>query len=111
MGGIQLIICRCVPDDSAEELRHMTDPTTLTIDREIDDIKDQVRREIETIRDLMTTVGYRDSSPGWNAPFQIQRLRRALRIHYLALKIRDSTPVPSGTRELAWSLERDDESF
>lgn len=89
----------------------MTDRNSLTINREIEDIKDQVKREIETIRELMTSVGYRDSSPGWNAPFQIQRLRRALRIHYLAMKIRESTPLPSGTHELAWSLERDDELF
>jgi hypothetical protein len=87
----------------------MTDRNSLTIDREIEDIKDQVRREINTIRELMESVGYRGSTPGWNAPFQVQRLRRALRIHYLALKIRDSTPLPSGTRELTWSLENDDE--
>jgi hypothetical protein len=87
----------------------MTERNSLTIDREIQDIKDQVRREINTIRELMESVGYRDSTPGWNAPFQIQRLRRALRIHYLAMKIRDSTPLPSGTRELTWSLENDDE--
>ncbi len=87
----------------------MTDRNSLTIDREIEDIKDQVRREISTIRELMASVGYRDSSPGWNAPIQVQRLRRALRIHYLAMKIRESTPIPSGTRELTWSLENDDE--
>jgi hypothetical protein len=87
----------------------MADKTTLTIDREIEDIKAQVKREIDTIHELMSSVGYRDSSPGWNAPFQIQRLRRALRIHYLAMRIRESTPLPSGTRELAWSLDRDGE--
>jgi len=89
----------------------MTDGTTLTISREIEDIKAQVKREIDTIRELMSSIGYRDSSPGWNTPFQIYRLRRALRIHYLAMRIRESTPLPSGTRELAWSLERDDESM
>jgi len=88
----------------------MTDKTTLTIDREIDDIKAQVKREIDTIHDLMDSVGYRDSSPGWNTPFQVFRLRRALRIHYLAMKIRDSTPLPTGTRELAWSLDSSDDS-
>jgi len=88
----------------------MTDKTTLTIDREIDDIRAQVKREIETIHSLMDSVGYRDSSPGWNAPFQVFRLRRALRIHYLAMRIRDSTPLPTGTRELAWSLDSNDDS-
>jgi hypothetical protein len=87
----------------------MTDKTTLTIDREIDDIRAQVKREIETIHSLMDSVGYRDSSPGWNTPFQVFRLRRALRIHYLAMRIRDSAPPPTGTRELAWSLDSNDD--
>ena len=77
------------------------------INRDLDDIKAQVKRELDTIRDLMDSVDYRTSRPGWNIPFQIHRLRRAMRIHYLALKIRDTTPVPTGTRKLHWSLEPD----
>lgn len=77
----------------------------LTIDREIDDVKKQVQREIDTIRDLMNTFEYRNSPVGWNAPFQVHRLRRALRIHYLALKIRESAPPQSGARELSWDLD------
>jgi len=80
----------------------MTDRPALTIQRELDDIKLQVKKELATIRDLMDTVGYRQPSPTWRAPFQMHRLRRALRIHYLALKIRDSKPVNVSTRELAW---------
>ena len=80
----------------------MTDRSALTIQRDLDDIKLQVKKELATIRDLMDTIGYRQSSPTWSAPFQMHRLRRALRIHYLALKIRDSKPVNVSTRELAW---------
>ena len=80
----------------------MTDRPALTIQRDLDDIKLQVKKELATIRDLMDTVGYRQTSPTWSASFQMHRLRRALRIHYLALKIRDSKPVNVSTRELAW---------
>ncbi len=78
----------------------------LTIDREIDEVKDQVKKEIATIRDLMDSFGYASSAPGWDAPFQVHRLRRALRIHYLALKIRDSAPVPNSIDELMWDLNQ-----
>ena len=78
-----------------------------TIDRGIEDVKKQVQREIDTIRDLMDTSGYRSSPQGWDKPYQLHRLRRALRIHYLALKIRDSAPPVPGMRELSWDLESD----
>jgi hypothetical protein len=80
----------------------MTDRPALTIQRDLDDIKLQVKKELATIREMMDTVGYRKPSETWSAPFQMHRLRRALRIHYLALKIRDSNPVNTSTRELAW---------
>lgn len=83
----------------------MTSGGALTIDRELDDVKAQVKRELDTIKQLMDTLDYRKSSPNWNAPFQIHRLRRALRIHYLAYRIRDSTPIPMGARELEWQLD------
>ena len=80
----------------------MTDSPALTIQRDLDDIKLQVKKELATIRDMMDSVGYRKPSSTWNAPFQMHRLRRALRIHYIAMKIRDSKPVNLSTRELAW---------
>ncbi len=84
---------------------------TLTIDREIDDIKAQVKREIDTIRDLMDSFGYRSSPAGWTTPFKLQRLRRALRIHYLAMNIRNATPTSPSLRELAWDLKLTDEAL
>ncbi len=75
----------------------------LVIDRAIDDIKEQVQKEIDTIRSLMDSFDYRNSPQGWDRPYQLHRLRRALRIHYLALKIRESAPSLS-TRELIWDL-------
>ena len=87
----------------------MTDRSSLTIQRDLDDIKLQVKKELDTIRDLMDTYGYRTPSPHWNAPFQIHRLRRALRIHYLAMKIRDSNPVSPTIRELIWESPTDKE--
>ena len=80
----------------------MTERPSLNIQRDLDDIKLQVKKELATIRDLMDTVGYRNPSSTWSAPFQIHRLRRALRILYLALKIRDAKPVNLSTRELVW---------
>ena len=85
----------------------MTDRPGLTIQRDLDDIKTQVKKELDTIRDLMDSFGYRNPTPNWNAPYQIHRLRRALRIHYLALKIRDSTPQSPSMRNLAWDLQSD----
>jgi hypothetical protein len=82
----------------------LTDQPRLTIQRDLEDIKLQVRKELDTIRDLMDSVGYRNPPPTWTAPFQIHRLRRAMRIHYLALKIRDSTPQSPSTRILSWDL-------
>ncbi len=80
----------------------MTDTPELTIQRDLDDIKLQVKKELTTIRDMMDTVGYRKPLTNWNTPFQLHRLRRALRIHYLALKIRDSNPVTDIIRDLTW---------
>ncbi len=80
----------------------------LTIDREIDDVKAQVKREIDTIKDLMDSFGYRNSPADWSTPYKLQRLRRALRIHYLALKIRDSTPS-SQMSNLTWNLNPDEQ--
>jgi len=85
----------------------MTDRPALTIQRDLDDIKLQVKKELATIRDMMDTVGYRNPSSTWSTPFQMHRLRRALRIHYLALKIRDSKPVNVSARELAWDSPTD----
>ncbi|MHA1949370.1 MAG: hypothetical protein ACXAAO_02575 [Candidatus Thorarchaeota archaeon] len=82
----------------------MTDKPGLTIQRDLDDIKLQVRKELDTIRDLMDSVGYRKPIMNWTAPFQIHRLRRAMRIHYLAMKIRDSTPQSPSARVLSWDL-------
>lgn len=81
----------------------------LTIDRDIDDVKRQVQYEIDTIRNLMDSYDYRNSPQGWNRPFQLHRLRRALRIHYLALKIRETSPISSSTRELVWNLDPTEE--
>ena len=85
----------------------MTERPSLNIQRDLDDIKLQVKKELATIRDLMDTVGYRKPSSTWSAPFQMHRLRRALRIHYLAMKIRESKPVNVSTRELAWEVPTD----
>ena len=85
----------------------MTDRPGLTIQRDLDDIKTQVKKELDTIRDLMDSFGYRNPTPNWNAPFHIHRLRRALRIHYLALKIRDSAPQSPSMRNLSWELRSD----
>ncbi|MGD9382236.1 MAG: hypothetical protein PVI03_07315 [Candidatus Thorarchaeota archaeon] len=83
----------------------MTSGGALTIDRDLDDVKAQVKRELDTIKNLMDTLDYRKKNPDWNAPFQLHRLRRSLRIHYLAYKIRDSSPTPIGTRQLEWELD------
>ena len=83
----------------------------LTIDRDIEDVKAQVQKELDTIRSLMDSYSYRNTPPGWTVPFQLHRLRRALRIHYLALKIRDSTPVSDSVRELVWDLDPDLDTF
>jgi hypothetical protein len=85
----------------------MSDRPSLNIQRDLDDIKLQVKKELSTIRDMMDTVGYRKPSSTWSTPFQIHRLRRALRIHYLALKIRESKPVNTSARELAWESPSD----
>lgn len=84
----------------------LTDHPGLTIQRDLDDIKLQVRKELDTIRDLMDSFEYRNPSPNWTAPFQIHRLRRAMRIHYLAMKIRDSTPQSPSTRVLTWDFDK-----
>ncbi|MBD3406643.1 MAG: hypothetical protein GF411_11060 [Candidatus Lokiarchaeota archaeon] len=81
------------------------------IDREIEDIKYQVRRELETIKSLMDDFGYRNTPPGWTMPFQLHRLRRALRIHYLALKIRETTPEPKNMHDLTWEFSPADMQF
>ncbi|MHA2134592.1 MAG: hypothetical protein ACW992_11340 [Candidatus Thorarchaeota archaeon] len=86
------------------------DYSALTIDRDLEDIKAHVKRELDTIRDFCDSLSYRTGPPGWNVPYQLHRLRRALRIHYLALKIRESTPS-SSTRQLAWDLDREPDLF
>ncbi|NHI83727.1 MAG: hypothetical protein EAX81_05440 [Candidatus Thorarchaeota archaeon] len=86
------------------EVLEMTGSSALTIDRDLEDVKAQVRRELDTIRGLVDTLGYRKPDPAWNTPFQIHRLRRSLRIHYLAYKIRDSEPLPAGLKDLEWDL-------
>ena len=83
----------------------MTERPTLPIQRDLDDIKAQVRKELDTVRDLMSTLSYHQSPPGWRSPVHLHRLRRALRIHYLALKIRESTPVPHSMRKLTWDFD------
>ena len=88
-------------------MSRLTDRPGLTIQRDLDDIKIQVKKELDTIRDLMDSFGYRNPAPNWNTPFQIHRLRRALRIHYLAMKIRDSTPQSPSMRNLSWDLQND----
>ncbi len=85
----------------------MSDKRALTIDRDLDDVKAQVKKELDTIRELMDSFSYHNTPPGWTKPYQVHRLRRALRIHYLALKIRESAPTSSGMRELAWDLNKD----
>ena len=80
----------------------MTERPELNIQRDLDDIKLQVKKELATIRDMMDTVGSERPSTQWNTPFQMHRLRRALRIHYLALKIRDSNPMNDRARDLTW---------
>jgi len=85
-----------------ESCLDLTDRPGLTIQRDLDDIKTQVKKELATIRDLMDSFEYRNPAPNWNTPFQIHRLRRALRIHYLALKIRDSAPQSPSMRTLSW---------
>ena len=82
----------------------MTSSPAVIVNDELESIKAQVKRELDTIRDLMDTVNYRTSKPGWNTPFTLHRLRRALRIHYLAMKIRESVPMPSNINELSWEL-------
>ncbi len=96
---------------SAVEVSELTEKPNLTIHRDLDDIKTQVKRELDTVRDLMSSLSYHSNSPGWSAPFQLHRLRRALRIHYLALKIRESTPLPTGLRELSWDLDSKTDSM
>ena len=83
----------------------MTNGGALTIDRDLDDVKAQVRRELDTIRNIMGTLEYRQKNPDWNAPFQLHRLRRSLRIHYLAYKIRSESPVPASMGKLEWELD------
>jgi hypothetical protein len=83
----------------------MTNGGALTIDRDLDDVKAQVKRELDTIRNLMDTLEYRQKNPDWNAPFLLHRLRRSLRIHYLAYKIRDESPLPAGMGKLEWELD------
>ncbi|MFX1262537.1 MAG: hypothetical protein ACFFAZ_10645 [Promethearchaeota archaeon] len=89
----------------------MTNGGALTIDRDLDDVKAQVKRELDTIRNLMDTLEYRQKNPDWNAPFQLHRLRRSLRIHYLAYKIRNESPVPESIRNLEWELDEQSDLF
>ncbi len=83
---------------------------SLTIDRDLEDIEQEVRRELDTIQDMLIETGHRGAIPDWNTPYHLHRLRRALRIHYLALKLRDGTPVSPATDELVWDIPRDTQS-
>ena len=83
----------------------MTRESALTIDRDIEDVKAQVKREIESLREQIGSFSYRRNPPDWRVPFQLHRLRRALRIHYLAFNIRGTIPDPEGAKELKWELE------
>ncbi|MFX1603357.1 MAG: hypothetical protein ACFFCK_07715 [Promethearchaeota archaeon] len=83
----------------------MTRESALTIDRDLEDVKAQVKREIESVREQFGNFDYRRNPPDWRAPYQLHRLRRALRIRYLAFNIRNATPVPEGAKELRWELK------
>ncbi len=83
----------------------MTRESALTINRDIEDVKAQVKREIESVREQIGFLDFRRNPPDWRAPFQLHRLRRALRIHYLAYDIRGTIPTPEGAEELKWELE------
>ena len=85
----------------------MTDKAALTINRDIEDIKVQVRREIDIIKDYCDSFSYRDIPSGPDMPFHLHRLRRALRTHYLAIRIRESTPISQNDSELIWDLKSD----
>ncbi|TFF95173.1 hypothetical protein EU546_03760 [Candidatus Thorarchaeota archaeon] len=82
----------------------MTGNPSSTLERDLDDIKLQVKRELASIRDLMDSVGYRTRTPTWKAPYHIHRLRRSLRLHYLALRIRAANNPSSNMMELYWDL-------
>ncbi|MCF2136012.1 MAG: hypothetical protein K9W43_02130 [Candidatus Thorarchaeota archaeon] len=79
----------------------------LTINREIEDVKAQVRQELNTIRELLDEFGYRDSSPGWDTPFQLFKLRRAMRVHYMALRMRDVSASPLAEPDMIWELKHE----
>ncbi len=76
----------------------------LLLDREIEDVKAQVRRELAAIDEILETLGYRSSPPGWNTPYQLHKLRRALRLHYLALRIREGAQRTCASQEITWDL-------
>ncbi|MEM2143144.1 MAG: hypothetical protein QXS20_10330 [Candidatus Thorarchaeota archaeon] len=63
----------------------------------------RVEEEILTIRDLMDSFGRYRLSPGPSIEFQIHRLCRALRIHYLALKHRDASILWTEP-DMSWEL-------
>ncbi len=80
--------------------------SVLLIDREIEDVKAQVRQELAAINEILDALGYRNSAPGWDAPYQVHKLRRALRVHYLALKIRDGMQQQRSIgSDMSWRLE------
>ncbi len=76
----------------------------MSLNREIEDVKEQVRQELQTIRELLDEFGYRDSSPGWNIPFQLHKLRRAMRVHYMALRLREASLPTYNTSDMSWEL-------
>ncbi len=79
----------------------------LALNSEIDDVKAQVRRELETIRALLDEYGYRKSSPGWDTPFQLFKLRRAMRVHYMALRMRDVSSSSFDNPEMSWEFGKE----
>ncbi len=85
----------------------MTDRERFLISRDLESVKAQVKKELDSIRELLETTEYRNSPVGWNVPFQLHRLRRSLRMKYLAAKIWDSTDDDHGQRQLKWDPPSD----
>ncbi len=76
-----------------------------TVRRDLDEVRARVQEELMTVRELMDTLPYHRDSTDWHTPFQLHRLRRALRVHYLAMRLRDSR-MPVATPPMAWHLEQ-----
>ncbi|MBD3160043.1 MAG: hypothetical protein GF309_14790 [Candidatus Lokiarchaeota archaeon] len=85
----------------------MKDRERFLISRDLENVKAQVKKELDNVRELMASTEYRNSPVGWNAPFQLHRLRRSLRMKYLAAKILDSADEAHDLRELKWDPPSD----